>query len=118
MLIPTGLDSGCFFFVSRLKNSSRLIYDESLVWVHLCFHSILSCGIVFWGGSAFSKRIFLLKKRIVQRMRGYNYLYHFRPLFRKVTILTFPSVPFSDQPFLCVRTQISSLTIVTCINLT
>jgi hypothetical protein len=34
------------------------------------FHSIASYGVIFWGNSSSSKKIFTLQKRIIRIMRG------------------------------------------------
>ena len=53
------------------------------------FHSIMSYGIIFWGHSASSLRVFRLQKRIIRIMMGCKSR---DSLFTKIKILTMPSL--------------------------
>jgi len=55
------------------------------------FHSIVSYGIIFWGNSSNSKKIFTLQKRIIRIMVGAHPRTSCRQLFKKLEILTVPS---------------------------
>jgi len=55
------------------------------------FHSLVSCGIICWGNSSNSRKIFTLQKRIIRIMVGAHPKTSYRKLFKKLEILTFPS---------------------------
>jgi hypothetical protein len=55
------------------------------------FHSIACYGIIFWGHSANSKKIFILQERIISIMVGAHPRTSCRQLFKKLEILTVPS---------------------------
>jgi len=54
---------------------------------HSTFHSVISYGLIFWGISPHSKRIFLMQKRIVRIMMGSRRLASCRRLFKNLKIL-------------------------------
>jgi hypothetical protein len=54
------------------------------------FHSIASYGIIFWGNSSNSMKIFTLQKRIIRIMVGAYPRTSCRKLFKKLEILTVP----------------------------
>jgi hypothetical protein len=62
-------------------NTLKIIYFA-------CFHSIMEFGIIFWGVSVESKRIFLEQKRIIRIMIGSSTRTTCKMLFRKLKILT------------------------------
>lgn len=117
MLIPTGLYSGCFFWAG-LKTC--LDWYMMKVYYGFIHASTLYCAMELSSGVAvlFPKEFFCWNSVLFKWCVVYITWITLGLRFRKVKILTFPSVLFSDQLFLCVRTLISSLTIVTCINLT
>jgi predicted membrane protein len=55
------------------------------------FHSIASYGIILWGNSSYSRKIFTLQKRIIRIMMGAHPRTSCRELFKKLEILTVPS---------------------------
>jgi len=86
-IIPK-LSSACYL-VRRMYpccNSStlKMIYFT-------CFHTIMEYGIIFWGVSIESKRIFQQQKRIIRIMTGSISRISCRTLFRKLEILTLTS---------------------------
>ena len=40
------------------------------IFYHFYFHSIINCGIIFWGNSSYSNSIFALQKRIILMIVG------------------------------------------------
>lgn len=54
--------------------------------------SILKYGIIFWGNSNKSIKIFRLQKKIIRAIAGKDKLSHCKPLFKELKILTFPSL--------------------------
>jgi len=57
-------------------------------WVCICY---MECGIIFWGNSVESKRIFQKQKRIIRIMTGTTARTSCRPLFWELQILTLAS---------------------------
>ena len=52
------------------------------------FHTVMEYGIIFWGVSVESKRIFHQQKRIIRIMTGSTSRISCRTLFQKLEILT------------------------------
>jgi len=55
------------------------------------FHSIINYGIIFWGNSTESKKVFLAQKKIIRIMTGSRPRTSCKPLFQSLGILTVPS---------------------------
>lgn len=55
------------------------------------FHSILEYGIIFWGNSTESKKIFLVQKRIIRIMTGSKTRASCKSLYQSLGILTLTS---------------------------
>jgi hypothetical protein len=54
------------------------------------FHSIMKYGIIFWGNSCNSKRVFTLQKKIIRIVAGATPINSCRNLLKKVEILPLP----------------------------
>jgi hypothetical protein len=55
------------------------------------FYAVLEYGIIFWGDSVESKRIFQQQKRIIRIMTGSTLTISCKTLFKKLEILTLTS---------------------------
>ena len=55
------------------------------------FHSIMNYGLLFWGNSSYSTKIFRLQKCIIRITFGYKSRVSCRQLFKKIQILPLPS---------------------------
>jgi hypothetical protein len=65
---------------------------ESLKLVYFAyFHSIMSYGIIFWGNSTDSKKVFYIQKKIIRIMAGTKRRASYRELFKKCNILPLAS---------------------------
>jgi hypothetical protein len=51
------------------------------------FHSTISYGVIFWGNSTDSKRVFIIQKKIIRIMAGVKRIISCRELFKKFSIL-------------------------------
>jgi hypothetical protein len=51
------------------------------------FHSVMSYGVIFWGNSTDSKRVFIIPKKIIRIMTGAKRRVSCRELFKKFNIL-------------------------------
>jgi hypothetical protein len=86
-IIPR-LNSACYCMRAIkpyvLQNTLKLIYYSH-------FHSIMTYGLIFWGSSTGSIKIFKLQKKIIRIMMGYRRDQSCREVFRKLGILPLPS---------------------------
>jgi hypothetical protein len=72
----------CMFHISN---------TEILKSIYLAyFHSIMKYGIIFWGNSSHSKKLFTLQKRIVRLMAGVKPKNSCKNIFKRLEILTLP----------------------------
>jgi len=55
------------------------------------FHSVMTYGLLFWGNSPDSIKIFMLQKKIIRIMTGCRYKDSCRKLFINFKILPLPS---------------------------
>ena len=55
------------------------------------FHSLMTYGVIFWGNSSDSKRVFLVQKRAIRAICGVSSRMSCRPLFSRLGILTLAS---------------------------
>jgi len=69
------------------------------------FHSIASSGIILWGNSTYSRKIFTLQKRIIRIMKGAHCRTSCRKLFKKLEILTVPSQYIYTLPSFLIGNQ-------------
>jgi hypothetical protein len=66
---------------------------ESLIMVYYAYvYSHISYGIIFWGNSVDSHRIFKLQKRIIRIICGIRQRDTCRPHFKQLKILSMPSI--------------------------
>jgi hypothetical protein len=54
------------------------------------FHSLMKHGIIFWGNSSDSRKVFLLQKKIVRLVMGIKSRNSYRDLFKRLEIITLP----------------------------
>jgi hypothetical protein len=83
------LSSACYAMRSVKPFVSQLMLK---VICYSYFHSIMSYGIIFWGHSAGSIRVFRLQKRIIRIMMGRRSRDSCRKLFTDLKILPQPSL--------------------------
>jgi len=83
------LCSACF----AMRSVKPFVSQQTLkVIYYSLFHSIMSYGIIFWGHSSLSIRVFRLQKRIIRVMTGSRCRDSCRKLFTSLKILPFPSL--------------------------
>ncbi|XP_045477601.1 uncharacterized protein LOC123682843 [Harmonia axyridis] len=79
--------------VFLLRNLSECVSIKTLLTAyHALFHSVMSYGIMAWGEAATSSRVFALQRKAVRIIAGLGYRDDCRGTFRKLEVLTFPSV--------------------------
>jgi len=82
------LSSACFAMRTIKPYFS---YQTLKVIYYANFHAIMSYGIIFWGQSSASSKVFLLQKRAIRIMTGCGPRDSCRKLFAELGILTLPS---------------------------
>jgi hypothetical protein len=86
-IIPK-LSSACF----AMRTVTQLLKADTLKQVYFAyFHSIMSYGVIFWGNSTDSKRVFIIQKKIIRLMAGVKRRVSCRELFKKFNILPLAS---------------------------
>jgi hypothetical protein len=60
------------------------------------FQSLVSYGLIFWGGESESCRVLKIQKRILRLMKGVNSRTSCRPIFKELKILTVTSLYIFD----------------------
>ena len=66
---------------------SFLSLDSLKLIYYSYFHSILTCGIIFWGSTYYSNAIFKMQKRIIRIMVGIRNRDSYRGYFKRLKIL-------------------------------
>ena len=83
------LSSACF----AMRLVKTFVSQQMLKVIYYShFHPIISYGIIFWGNSAPSSRVFRMQKRIIRIMMGSRSRDSCRKLFNSLKILPFPSL--------------------------
>jgi len=83
------LSSACF----AMRSIKPLISQQMLKAIYYSqFHSIILYGLMFWGNSTHSPRVFRIQKRIIRIMTGSRSRDSCRKLFRHLNILPLPSL--------------------------
>jgi hypothetical protein len=77
---------------SAMRSVKPYVPNQMLKVIYYSFHSIMSYGIIFWGHSATSVRVFRLQKRIIRIMTESKSRNSCRKLFINLKILPLPSV--------------------------
>lgn len=77
----------------QIRNLRTVLGVRQTVMCYFAFvHSLLTYGIIVWGGSAASHDVFLAQKRVVRRCAGVDSTHSCRNLFRSFKILPLPCV--------------------------
>jgi len=75
-----------------VRQMYHICYNDTLRSICFAyFHSIVSYGIILWGNSSDSRKIFTLQKRIIRIMKGAHPRTSCRKLLKKLEIPTAPS---------------------------
>jgi hypothetical protein len=89
------LTSVCFM----LRSAKPFISPASLLTVYYSlFHSVLSYGIIFWGHSSSTQRLFVLQKRAIRIIMGVSNRTSCRYIFKKLKILPLKSRYIYSMP--------------------
>ena len=88
-LLVNKLSSLCFMFRVLRQHANNQVLRA--VYYGKVF-SVLKFGIIFWGGSASSEKVFILQKKIMRIIHGLKYNESCRDAFASSNILTLPSI--------------------------
>ena len=76
-----------------MRSLKPLVSQQMLHVVYYShFHTIISYGLMFWGNSAHSNRVFRMQKKIIRIMTGSRSRDSCRKLFGHLNILPLPSL--------------------------
>lgn len=64
---------------------------------HALFHSVMSYGLIAWGGASQSGRVFGLQRRAIRVLSGLGYREDCKQAFKQLRILTLPSQYIYDS---------------------
>jgi hypothetical protein len=82
-IIPK-LSSACL----AMRTVTPLLKVDTLKLVYFAyFHSVMSYGVIFWGNSTDSKRVFIIQNKIIRIMAGVKRRVSCREPFKKFSIL-------------------------------
>jgi hypothetical protein len=83
------LSSVCF----QIRKLSNILNLENLKVIYYAYyHSLVKYGIIFWGNTSDSHKVFVIQKRLIRIMMGVDSTHTCRDLFRKLEILPLPCV--------------------------
>lgn len=82
--------SSAAYAVRRIRQLTDIATARLVYFAY--FHSIMSYGILLWGSAADVETIFILQKRAVRAIYNLGSRDSLRELFKKINILTLPSV--------------------------
>jgi hypothetical protein len=76
----------------QIKTVTPLLEVDTLKLVYFAyFHSVMSYGVIFWGNSTDSKRVFIIQKKIIIIMAGVKRRVSCRKLSNKFNMLPLAS---------------------------
>jgi hypothetical protein len=79
------MSSACY----ALRNLRPLLSQDTLKTVYYaCLHSLLSYGIICWGGSSQAKKIFILQKKSIKIVTNSKTTDSCRKHFKRLKIMT------------------------------
>ncbi|PNF34312.1 hypothetical protein B7P43_G15814 [Cryptotermes secundus] len=78
------------YIIKSLKDEVSLHILRNIYFAK--FQSLVSYGLIFWGGENESIKVFKIQKRMLRFMKGVNNRVSCRPLFKELKILTITSL--------------------------
>jgi hypothetical protein len=79
-------------YVTWLEQLNLMSFSSLIMIYYSLFHSVLAYGILFWGISSNSDKLFKLQKRVVRIMTGHGNRTSCKDLFKKLEILPLRSL--------------------------
>jgi IS1 family transposase len=80
--------SGACYAIRSMSHVSNTVTLKVIYFAY--FHSIMNCGIIFWGNSSSSKTVFTLQKNVIRIIAGVKPRNSCRNLFKRLEILHLP----------------------------
>jgi hypothetical protein len=72
-----------------LRFIKYLLPIETLKIIHFAhIHTIISCGLIFWGNSSYAKKVFVSQKKIIRIITNTTPRNSCREIFRNMQIMT------------------------------
>ena len=87
--VTTTMSKLCFLFRGLKKTTDDCVLNAAYYGK---VYSLMKFGVLFWGNSTHSDRVFLMQKKIVRIMFGLSYRESCRSTFRTAGLLTLPSL--------------------------
>jgi hypothetical protein len=82
------MSSACY----ALRNIKHVISLDAIKVIYSThIHSLMSCGIIFWGGSSYANKVFILQKKGIRIMTNTRPRDSFRGVFKNMEIMMFYS---------------------------
>ena len=80
-------------------------FSAAKIFYHSNVHSLICYGLILWGSSTHATRIFALQKRAIRILcKTHDQRTHCRPLFKKLKILSLPSLYiYTSDSLTCTR---------------
>lgn len=97
----------CTYSYVLFRLSKILDRGSVLVAYHGCVASILRYGLIFWGATTESERVFIAQKRCVRAVCGLQRMDSCRPYFKELKLLTLPSMYIYETAIYVFRHQLS-----------
>jgi hypothetical protein len=70
-----------------MRTVTPLVKVDTLKLVYfVCFHSVISYGVIFWGNARNSKNVFLIQKKIIRIIANVKIRISCRELFTEFNI--------------------------------
>jgi hypothetical protein len=82
--------SALYFLMRKLYYTLKTNGLKTVYYAY--YNSLVNYGIIFWGNTADSKKVFVLQKKIIRIIMGVGPTYSCRGLFKHLGILPIPSV--------------------------
>jgi hypothetical protein len=72
-----------------LRNIKHIVSVDTLRVIYFAhIHSIISCGIIFWGSSSYANKVFILQKKIIRIITNTKPRDSCREVFKSMEIMT------------------------------
>ena len=96
----TVLQLFCYYYCFAICFVKRYVSQQTLKAIYYAyFHAIMKYGVIFWGQSPGSLRVFLLQKRVIRTIMDCGGRTSCRTLFHELGILTTSQYIFSLLQF-------------------
>ena len=103
LVIQINVNKACY----AIRSIKPFLSVDILRMIYFSYvHSVMSCGIIFWGNSHHSNSIFKIQRRIIRIITNTGSRDSCRHLFKQLQILSLPSQYISHYLFLLTRIEV------------